>query len=72
MPSSVIRNFHYSEKSRALRVQFVTGRVYIYQNVPAAIASKFRTAASKGEFFNAFIRDHYAFSRAEDVAQRMH
>ena len=61
MPSSVIRQFSYDERTEQLSVTFVSGRVYIYYQVPQAVHEAFRTAPSKGQFFNIEIRDRYAF-----------
>ncbi len=61
MPSTVIRRFAYDPPSRALDVEFVSGRRYRYRAVPDEVAQAFRAAFSKGRFFNAHIRDHYAF-----------
>jgi hypothetical protein len=63
MPSSVIRSSRYKPDEKRLDVVFVSGRRYSYREVPADVAQEFRTAFSKGEFFNAHIRDHFPFSR---------
>jgi len=63
MPSSVIRNFRYYEAEQRLFVEFTTGRRYSYLGVPAKTAADFRSAFSKGEIFNAHIRDHFNFVR---------
>jgi len=63
MPSSVIRRFQYSEAERRLTIDFVSGRRYAYREVPRATAEDFRNAFSKGEFFNAQIKDRFAFER---------
>ncbi len=63
MPSSVIRGFDYDPAEQKLAVTFVTGKRYAYAGVPADVARGFRAAPSKGEFFNAVIRDHYPFER---------
>lgn len=60
MPSSVIRRFTYDPVSRDLVVEFVTGRVYLYSDVPQDEADAFRAAFSKGRYFNARIRDRYS------------
>ena len=65
MPSTVIRRFHYSPEEQALDVVFTTGRVYRYREVPASVAESFRSAFSKGRFFNARIRDRYEFTELE-------
>jgi lysyl-tRNA synthetase class 2 len=61
MPSIAIRTFRYNSAERELQVTFVTGRRYIYADVPSDVASAFRAALSKGTFFNSEIRDRYAY-----------
>jgi hypothetical protein len=63
MPSSVIRAFAYDAAASRLEVTFRTGKRYAYADVPAAIADQLREAASKGEYFNAAIRDRFAFAK---------
>ena len=63
MPSTVIRSFDYDPEERRLDIQFVTGRRYRYHDVRARIVAAMRAARSKGQFFNARIRDHFAFTR---------
>lgn len=63
MPSSVIRAFDYDPAAHRLAVTFVTGRRYAYLGVPADVATEFGTAFSKGEYFNAAIRDRFTFER---------
>jgi hypothetical protein len=59
MPSSVIRRFVYDPAKRALWIEFVTGRRYIYEDVPEDVAEAFRLALSKGIYFNRRIRDEF-------------
>lgn len=61
MPSTAIRRYLYDETTQRLIVTFVTNRTYIYENVPPALYADFRAATSKGAFFNAKVRDRYAF-----------
>ena len=61
MPSSVIRETSYDEATKAMRVTFVSGRVYRYDGVPKAIYSAFCNAPSKGTYFNVAIRGRYRF-----------
>jgi hypothetical protein len=61
MPSTAIRSFRYDADKRELQVTFVTGRRYVYDDVPPERYEAFRTAFSKGTFFNREIRDHYAY-----------
>ncbi len=66
MPSTVIRRFDYSPERRELAVEFVTGRRYVYRDVPADEARSLRSAFAKGRYFNAHIRDRYRFEQLGD------
>lgn len=66
MPSTVIRRFEYRPETRELEVLFVTGRRYLYAEVPAGEAEAFRTAFAKGVYFNRHIRDRYAHRELVD------
>lgn len=65
MPSAVVRSYEYCASRRQLRVTFQSGRSYVYKNVPAETYNAMKNAFSKGEFFNANIRDHYTFSQED-------
>ena len=66
MPSSVISFFCYAPDTRELKVAFVSGRLYVYEDVPPEVAAAFRETRSKGAFFNHEIRDRYAY---RDITQ---
>ena len=59
MPSTVIRRFVYVPDTRELTIEFVTGRRYVYSEVPEEDVQAFRSAFSKGMHFNRFIRDRF-------------
>jgi lysyl-tRNA synthetase class 2 len=59
MPSTVIRERSYDSGSSRLTITFVTGRIYVYEDVPSRVVADFNAAGSKGRFFNAHIRDQY-------------
>ena len=59
MPSTVIRRFDYDPASRELVVEFVTGRRYLYSEVPRERAEAMRVAFAKGTYFNTRIRDRF-------------
>ena len=61
MPSTAIRNLFYVPAKRELWVTFVSGRRYVYTEVPADVFDALKTASSRGAFFNQEIRDRYAF-----------
>ncbi|WP_085219384.1 KTSC domain-containing protein [Allosphingosinicella indica] len=62
MPSSVIRHHAYDAARQVLDVTFVTGRRYLYHDVPPDTAIGLGAASSKGRYFNARIRDVFAFT----------
>lgn len=66
MPSTVIKRFEYCPETRELEVLFVTGRRYLYADVPAEEAEAFRAAFAKGIYFNRHIRDRYAHRELVD------
>ena len=63
MPSSVIRKFDYDPAEHKLAVTFVSGKRYAYLGVPEGVADHLGLASSRGEYFNAAIRDLYPFER---------
>jgi hypothetical protein len=65
MPSTVIRFFRYDPEKKRLLVVFQTGRRYKYEGVPEEIFLGMKAAFSKGEFFNAHVRDRYPFTRED-------
>jgi hypothetical protein len=69
MPSTAIRDLAYDPARRALTVTFVTGRRYLYADVPPEIFVAFKTAPSQGAFFNGEIRDAYAYHELERLGK---
>lgn len=63
MPSSVIRAFAYDPAAERLDILFVSGRRYAYHQVPPEVAAGLETAASKGSYFNAQVRDRFRCTR---------
>jgi lysyl-tRNA synthetase class 2 len=63
MPSSVIRHYWYDSEQKRLDLVFVSGRRYRYHDVPQETYRSMTRAYSKGEFFNAHIRDQYRHTR---------
>ena len=65
MPSTVIRSFDYRPETRELEVQFVSGRRYVYFDVPATEVERLGSAGSRGRYFNLRIRDRYRYRELE-------
>jgi hypothetical protein len=61
--SSELRTVGYNADALILEVEFQNERVYQYHAVPPPIFESLLTAQSKGRFFNANIRDQYAYTR---------
>jgi hypothetical protein len=61
MPSTVIRSHSYDRETSELTITFVTGRRYVYDDVPRDVYGAFKAAFSRGTFFNRHIRDHYGY-----------
>lgn len=59
MPSTVIRRYAYCPDSGDLWVEFVTGRRYVYSDVPENVATALGSAFAKGVYFNSRIRDRF-------------
>lgn len=59
MPSTVIRRFVYDTDKRELWIEFVSGRRYVYEDVPASVAETLGSAFSRGIYFNTRIRDRF-------------
>ena len=61
--SSIILSWKYDFQSECLTVNFRNGAIYDYWDVPEQVIEDFREAESKGQFFNHFIRNNYAYER---------
>jgi hypothetical protein len=66
MPSTLIKTMDYRPETKELDVTFVTGRRYLYHDVPPEAAEDFRRAFVKGRHFNRRIRGHF---RCTEVAE---
>ena len=55
--SSAIRSLGYNQQTRTLQIEFTSGAVYEYPNVPWSLYEAFDRAESKGTFFDAYIRN---------------
>ncbi len=66
MPSSVVAAYKYFEEIKTLRINYVSGRIYDYKNVPEKIYKALKTATSKGSYLNRNIKGKYAFEQVVD------
>ena len=53
----------YDRTTHILTIQFRSGGLYEYLNVPEIIFNQLLNAGSKGRYFHAFIKDRYQYRR---------
>ena len=61
--STTVRSMGYQRRRKILEIEFHSGVVYQYLDVPERVYEEFRQAESKGRYFNCEIRDGYPFVR---------
>lgn len=61
--SSNLASVGYDPTSQTLEVEFNTGKVYQYANVPASVHQALMAADSHGRYFNANIRKVYIYQQ---------
>ena len=59
--SSDLASVGYDEAQLILEIEFRSGSIYQYFDVPAVVYQRLMTAESLGTYFHAVIRDHYAY-----------
>lgn len=63
--SSVLKTVRYDAAARTLTVTFrLSGRTYVYEDVPQEIYDGLIFSDSLGAYFNAHIRDRFRFHEA--------
>ena len=63
--SSVLASAGYDARARVLEVEFHSGAIYRYLEVPAEIFQRLLAAESKGQFFGKHIRDKFRSERVK-------
>ncbi len=61
--SSNISSIGYDAGTDTLEVEFLSGAIYQYYNVPQNIYDQLTQAGSKGRFLNTYIKNAYPYSR---------
>jgi hypothetical protein len=61
--SSTITSVGYDAGSRTLEVEFTSGAVYRYRDVPERVHAELLGSDSLGRYFNEHIRDRYVYVR---------
>jgi len=61
--SSNIRSIGYDNQTAILEVEFMSGDVYQYFNIPEHLYQQFLNASSHGQFLNDNIRYNYRYQK---------
>jgi hypothetical protein len=61
--STDILEVGYERESQTLEIQFVSGGVYQYFNVPSYVYDEMLSSSSKGKYFHANIKNRFQYSR---------
>ena len=61
--SSNISSIGYDEDSRTLEIEFHSGSIYQYFDVPLNIYQELMSAGSKGQYFAAHIKGYFRYVR---------
>lgn len=59
--SSMLAAVTYDEPSQTLFVEFNSGRIYAYINVPHSVCTELLSAESAGQYFNREIRPKFEY-----------
>lgn len=69
--SSTIHKVEYLEKEKALEIEFRTGNVYRYYNVPPRLWKVFQlyieVEGSAGSFFNEYIKNNFTSEKIREA-----
>ena len=61
MPSTAISHFSYHPEKQVLAITFVSGNLYHYMGVPEKVYHDLSRSASRGKYFNNYIKNHFDF-----------
>ena len=67
MPSTVIQDIEYNPETKCLVIQFVSGLLYAYADVPQQVYTAFEAYREKGVYFNLHIKNKYKFTKVGSV-----
>lgn len=67
MPSTVIQHIDYFQETRILRVEFLSGLIYDYKEVPPEVYRSLKIAGSKGRFLNFHIKGKFEYDRVNYI-----
>lgn len=68
--STTMRSVGYDQTNQILEIEFQSGLIYQYLDIPAALYKALWEAESKGRYFNREIRATYEFVRVDRRGRR--
>jgi len=63
--SSTIRSIGYNYDSQTLEIEFNSGGVYQYYNVPESVYNALMSSQSHGSFFHQYIKNKYNWAKTQ-------
>ena len=63
--SEALRGVGFDARRRVLEIEFLSGEVYRYFDVPESLHAGLMAADSHGEYFNDHIRDRFEYAHLE-------
>ncbi len=63
--SQTLNSIGFDPSQKLLELEFTSGSIYQYFNVPNRVYLELISAESKGRYFDSWIRDKYAFKRID-------
>ena len=63
--STNIKSASYDTETHDLTITFNNGGIYVYNNVPWEMFTKFRMSESQGKFFNVNIAKNYKYTKVK-------
>ena len=67
MPSTVIADMVYDPEKQTLKIQYVSGQVYLYKAVPETVYKELRASRMKGRYLRFFVKDKYDFENITNL-----
>jgi hypothetical protein len=65
MPSTVVKNMQYDAVTQTLKIVFVSGMIYEYENVPLNVYQSMKASKSKGKYLNEHIKNKFEFIKLD-------
>lgn len=69
LASSLLSKATYNYPFGILTLEFVSGKVYEYKDVPITVFTELILAASAGQYFHANIKDKFEYKEVKDDVQ---